>query len=56
MIAPVSALVENEAAAVRWQAWLARGAKADRRTAKRMRALLVLIAGGLAIAAVIALS
>ena len=53
MTAPVDALAVD--AAVRWRQWLARGAEADRRTAKRMRAVFVLIAGALAIAAVIAL-
>jgi hypothetical protein len=51
----VSIMVDN-AADARGRGWLARGAEADRRTAKRIRGLLILIGGALVIAAVIALS
>jgi hypothetical protein len=40
-----AAAIDSEAD-VRWRNWQARGAEGDRRTAKRMRGLLVLIAAG----------
>jgi hypothetical protein len=33
-------------AELRWRKWQARGAEGDRRTAKRMRGLMILIAAG----------
>ena len=42
-----AAIVADTEADVRWRAWQARGAEGDRRTAKRMRGLTLLIAAGL---------
>jgi len=39
-----AAIVADPEAELRWRNWQARGAEADRRTAKRMRALVILIA------------
>jgi hypothetical protein len=39
-------LTASEEADVRWRKWQARGAENDRRTAKRMRGLMLLIAVG----------
>jgi hypothetical protein len=39
-----AAIVADPEAELRWRNWQARGAEGDRRTAKRMRALMVLIA------------
>jgi hypothetical protein len=39
-----AAIVADRQAELRWQNWQARGAEGDRRTAKRMRALMILIA------------
>lgn len=40
---PQAALADPEAE-LRWRTWQARGAEGDRRTAKRMRGLMILIA------------
>jgi len=39
-----AAIVADPEAELRWRNWQARGAEADRRTAKRMRRLAILIA------------
>jgi len=39
-------IVPETEAEVRWRNWQARGAEGDRRTAKRMRGLMLLIAAG----------
>lgn len=39
----------DAATELRWQNWLARGAESDRRTTKRMRMLMVVIATALAV-------
>ena len=41
------AVVADPEAALRWRNWQARGARADRRTAKRMRGLMILLAAAL---------
>ena len=43
------ALVPDSEADVRWREWQARGAESDRRTATRMRTLVLLIAATLVI-------
>ena len=40
------AIVPDTDAEIRWRNWQARGAEGDRRTAKRMRGLMLLIAAG----------
>ena len=42
-----AAIVANTEADIRWRNWQARGARADRRTAKRMRGLMILLAAAL---------
>lgn len=42
-----TAIVVDADADIRWRDWQARGAKADRQSAKRMRGLMVLVAAGL---------
>jgi hypothetical protein len=42
-------------AEIRWRNWQARGAEADRRTAKRMRGLMLLIAVSLAVLLIVQL-
>jgi hypothetical protein len=42
-----AAMVADTEADVRWRNWQARGAAADRRTARRMRGWMLLIAAGL---------
>jgi hypothetical protein len=44
-----AAVVTDAEAELRWRNWQARGAKADRRTAKRMRRLTLLIAVALVV-------
>ena len=44
-VAPIDAAAE-----LRWQNWLARGAETDRRTMKRMRVVMLVIAIALAVA------
>jgi hypothetical protein len=46
------ALADPEAE-LRWRAWQARGVEGDRRTAKRMRAFMVLVALGFLISFVV---
>ena len=46
MTTPV-AIVRDAEAELRWRKWQARGVEADRRTEKRMRQLMLLIAAGL---------
>jgi hypothetical protein len=41
-----AAIVADPEAELRWRNWQARGADADRRTSKRMSALMVLVAVG----------
>ena len=41
------AIVPDAEAELRWRTWQARAAEGDRRTAKRMRRLMLLIAAGL---------
>ena len=41
------ATIADPEAELRWRKWQARGAEGDRRTAKRMRGLLILIAAAL---------
>jgi hypothetical protein len=40
----LTATVADPEAELRWRNWQARGAESDRRTAKRMRGLMILIA------------
>lgn len=40
----LAAIVADSEAALRWRNWQARGAESDRRTAIRMRGLMILIA------------
>jgi hypothetical protein len=40
------AIVPDADAELRWRNWQARGVEADRRTAKKMRGLMLLIAAG----------
>jgi len=47
------AIVPGTEAEIRWRNWEARGAEGDRRTAKRMRALMLLIAAGFLVWAVV---
>ena len=42
-----AATVAHTEADIRWRNWQARGAEGDRRTAKRMRGLMLVIAAGL---------
>jgi hypothetical protein len=42
-----TAIVANTDTDNRWREWQTRGAEDDRRTAKRMRGLMVLVAAGL---------
>lgn len=42
-----AAIVADTEADVRWRNWQARGAEGDRRTTKRIRGLMLLIAAGL---------
>ena len=46
MTTPVARVPDVEAE-LRWRAWQARAAESDRRTAKRMRGLILLVAAGL---------
>ena len=39
-----AAIVADPEAELRWRKWQARGAEGDRRTAKRMRGLMILVA------------
>ena len=50
------AVVPDAEAEIRWQKWLTRGAEADRRTAKRMRGLLLLISVGLVVWSIVQLA
>jgi hypothetical protein len=43
------AIVPDAEAEIRWRNWQARGAEEDRRTAKRMRGLMLLIAAVLVV-------
>ena len=47
------AIVPETEAEIRWRNWEARGAEGDRRMAKRMRALMLLIAAGFVVWAVV---
>jgi len=47
------AIVPGTEGEIRWRNWEARGAEGDRRTAKRMRALMLLIAAGFLVWAVV---
>jgi hypothetical protein len=42
-----AAIVAVTEADIRWRNWQARGAEGDRRTAKRMRRLMLVLVGGL---------
>jgi hypothetical protein len=50
------ATVPESDADVRWRKWQARGAENDRRTARRMRALMVVIVAALVIWSVVQLA
>lgn len=41
-----AAIVAHSEAELRWRNWQARGAEGDRRTARRMRSLMILLAAG----------
>ena len=47
------AIVPETDAEIRWRNWEARGAEGDRRRAKRMRGLMLLIAAGFVVWAVV---
>ena len=49
-------VVADPEADLRWRNWQARGAEGDRRTAKRMRALMVLIVAALLVWMVVRLA
>ena len=51
-----TAMVADPEADLRWKNWQARGAEDDRRTAKRMRGLMILIAASFLVWAVVQLS
>jgi hypothetical protein len=50
------ATVPESAADVRWREWQARGAENDRRTARRMRALMVVIVAAFVLWSVVELA
>ena len=51
-----TAIVEDVDADIRWRNWKARGAEADRRTAKRMRGVALLIAAAFIVWTVVQLT
>ena len=51
-----AAIVANTEADIRWRNWQARGAEDDRRTTKRMRGLMLLMAAGLLVWLVVQLA
>ena len=51
-----AAVIADPEAELRWQTWQARGAEADRRTAARMRGLVIVIAAGFLVWSVVQLA
>ena len=51
-----AAIVADPEAELRWRKWQARGAEGDRRTAKRMRGLMILIAAAFLVWCVVQLA